>query len=48
MEILKLILRLLFAYGLCLFFTAEFNPLIWSTTAKVWLLIIIILLISND
>lgn len=46
--LLKIVCRLLFAYGLCLLFTVEFNPLVWSNTAKVWLIILSVILLSND
>lgn len=46
--ITKFIVRVWFAYGLCLLFTVEFNPLLWGTAAKVWLIILVVLLLSND
>lgn len=45
--ILILVLRVGLAYGICLLFTAEVNPLLWSTTAKVWLVIVFFLLMAN-
>ena len=47
-EITKVFFRTAFAYGLCLLFANEFNPLEWSTTIKVIFVIILILLLSQD
>jgi len=47
-DIVKVICRIGFAYGVVLLFTAETNLLIWSIAAKVWFLIIALLLLAND
>jgi hypothetical protein len=47
-SLIKIILRLAFSYGVCLLFTVELNPLMWSVAAKVWLIIIAVILLSND
>lgn len=47
-SVLIIIARILFAYGVCLLFTTNFNILEWSNTAKVWFLIISLLLIAQD
>ena len=46
--LVKIAFRLVLAYGVCLLFTVEFNPLLWGTAAKVWLIILVVLLLSND
>lgn len=47
-SLLKIVLRIGFAYGVCLLFTTEVNILEWRTLAKVWFIIISIILLSAD
>jgi hypothetical protein len=47
-SLLKIILRTGFAYGLCLLFTTNINPLEWRTIAKVWFVVIAFLFLQQD
>jgi hypothetical protein len=47
-NIIVSVCRIGFAYGIILLFTAEVNLLIWSVGAKVWFLVIALLLLSNE
>ena len=47
-NIILILFKITFSYAAILLFTAEFNILIWSMTAKIWFLIIAILLIIQD
>jgi len=46
--LVKIAFRLGLAYGVCLLFTGEFNLLLWGTAAKVWLIVLVVLLLSQD
>lgn len=46
--LVKIVLRLAFSYGVVLLFAVEFNPLLWSITAKFIFLIIVVLLLTQE
>lgn len=48
LQLFIVIVRILVSYLVCLLFTTEPNILLWSITAKVWFLVISIILIQQD
>ena len=47
-EIVQLVIKVGIVYGLFLLFTAEVNPLLWSTAAKIWFIVLLLLTSSDD
>lgn len=47
-EITRIVLKVGIVYGLFLLFNEDVNPLVWSTSAKVWFTIVLLIVLGDD